>query len=204
MSTPPDAPRPSPPRTKSAGRVRLTAEQVGAYRTAYEHFNKALFAGELPDVLLNFSRSETTAHELNLNPEHLGEGSPREVAAALVHEMCHVWRLRNGKPPRRSYHDRTWAEKMVSIGLTPRAPDGKMTGVTVHTLVNDVGAFVDAFAALPGADLLRWSSDGGELRKRVDESKVKYSCGCSNAWGKPGLAMQCLRCGKAFTVADGG
>src|SRR5262245_33507644 len=125
MSTPPDPPRPPPPQRQAAGRPRLTAEQVEAYRAALKHFNKALFAGELPAVLLSFSRSATTANEIHLNPEHLVDKDPREVAAALVHEMCHVWRQIHGEPPRRSYHDRIWAEKMVSIGLTPRAPDGK-------------------------------------------------------------------------------
>src|SRR5262245_1675063 len=133
MSTPPDAPPPQPPPRQGTGRWRPTPEQVGAYRAAFEHFNKALFAGELPAVLLNFSRSESTAEAINLNPDHLVGRPPQEAAAMLVHEMCHVWRHRNGKPPRRSYHDRTWAEKMLSIGLTPRAPDGKMTGVTVNT-----------------------------------------------------------------------
>lgn len=203
MSTLRDAPQPPPPRQKSVKRLRPTPNQIGAYRAAFEHFNKALFMGELPEVLLSFSRSETTAHELNLNPDHLVDKSATEVAAALVHEMCHVWRLLNGKPPRRSYHDRTWAEKMVSVGLTPRAPDGKMTGVTVSTLINDAGAFVSACAMLPDADLLRWPSGGDEQRKRVPESKVKYTCGCSNAWGKPGLSMKCLLCGNTFAVAEG-
>ena len=200
MSTVPDAPR-ATTRPKGVGRLRPTPEQVGGYRAAYEHFNQALFAGELPEVLLNFSRSETTAREINLNPEHMINKPPRDVAAALVHEMCHVWRQLAGKPPRRSYHDRAWAEKMVSVGLTPLADDGKMTGVTVNTIVNDVGPFVNAFATLPGAELLRWSSsEGEEPRKRVDESKVKYACGCSNAWGKPGLSMKCLRCGNTFVA----
>jgi hypothetical protein len=202
MSTPPDPPQAPPPHRKGAGRPRLTPEQVGAYRAAFEHFNKTLFAGELPDVLLSFSRSATTAHEVHLNPEDLVDREPREVAAALVHEMCHVWRELHGEPPRRSYHDRTWAEKMVSIGLTPRAPDGKMTGVTVRTLINDAGAFVNAYATLPGADLLHWPFSKDELRKRVTDAKVKYSCGCSNAWGKPGLSMKCLLCGNAFAVVE--
>lgn len=204
MSTHGDAPQPPPPHRKSTRQPRPTPEQIGVYRAAYAHFNKALFAGELPEVLLSFSRSETTAHELNLNPEHLVDRPPRDVAAALVHEMCHVWRRLNGKPPRSSYHDRTWAEKMVSLGLTPRAPDGKMTGVTVRTLIDDAGAFANAYATLPGADLLRWPSSGDGLGKRVVESKVKYTCGCSNAWGKPGLSMKCLLCGNTFAVVQRG
>lgn len=196
MSTPPDA-RQTPPR-RAPGPLRPTPEQIGAYRVAFDHFNRMLFGGELPAVLLNFSRSESTADAINLNPEHLVDRSAQEAAALLVHEMCHVWRHRNGKPSRRSYHDRAWAEKMLSLGLTPRASDGKTTGVTMRTLVNDAGPFVDAYTTLPNADLLRWSAPVDDQRKRVDESKVKYTCGCSNAWGKPGLSMKCLRCGNTF------
>ena len=139
--------------------ARPTHEQAAAYRAAFEHFNQALFAGELPEVVLSFSRAETSAHELSLNPDYLVDRTPREAAAALVHEMCHVWRLLNGKPPRRGYHDRPWAEKMVRVGLTPSdtgALGGKMTGDAIGTLINDAGAFVDAYAMLPAADLLRW------------------------------------------------
>jgi hypothetical protein len=65
--------------------------------------------------------------------------------------------------------------------------------MTTH--VNRAGAFANAFAALPDAPLLRWRAGKGASAKRADPadpSKTKYKCGCSNAWGKPGLAMRCL------------
>jgi len=187
--------------------ARPTHEQTGAYRAAFGHFNGSLFAGELAEVELRFSRAETTAHELNLNPDHLVDKTPREAAAALVHEMCHVWRLRNGKAPRRGYHDRPWAEKMLSVGLTPSDTGelgGKMTGDAIGTLINDAGAFVDAYATLPASDLLRWRSSGDEAQKRYpSRMKLTYTCGCSKAWGKRGLSMKCLKCGNEFAVVEG-
>jgi hypothetical protein len=199
MSTHADEPQPP--------RLRPTHEHVEAYRAAYAYFNKALFAGELPDdVLLSFSRADTSAAELNLNPVYLVNKPSREAAALLVHEMCHVWRLQNGEPPRRGYHDRPWAEKMLSLGLTPSdtdSPGGKTTGVRMTTHINRAGAFANAFAALPDAHLLRWRAGKGAPAKRADPSKTKYTCGCSNAWGKPGLEMQCLRCGNRFTLVEG-
>jgi len=199
MSTP-DAPQPQT-------RLRPTHEHVEAYRAAYTYFNKALFGGSLPDdVLLSFGRADISANEINLNPAYLVNKTPREAAAALVHEMCHVWRLHNGDPPRRGYHDRPWAEKMLSIGLTPSdtdAPGGKTTGVRMTTFINRAGAFVDAFAALPDAHLLRWRASKTVSAKRVDPSKLTYTCGCSKAWGKRGLSMKCLKCGNEFAVVEG-
>lgn len=96
---------------------------------------------------------------------------------------------------------RAWSRP--SGAAPPRAPDGKATGVVVHTLIDDAGDFATAYAMLPGGELLRWPATRAELRKRVDESKVKYTCGCSNAWGKPGLSMKCLRCGNTFAAAEG-
>jgi len=120
--------------------------------------------------------------------------------------MCHVWRLRNGKAPRRGYHDRPWAEKMLSVGLTPSgtgAVGGKTTGDKVGTLINGAGPFVDAYATLPDVDLLAWRSSGEERRKSVNQWKATYTCGCSTAWGKRGLSMQCLLCGNTFVVVEG-
>lgn len=207
MSIPPDASHPPPPRSNGRRpRLRPTPEQIGAYRAAFQHFNRALFAGELPEVLLKFGRLDSAANELSLNPDYLVDKTPREAAVVLVHEMCHVWRHLHGEPPRRGYHDRAWADKMLSIGLTPSttgAPGGKTIGDKIGTLINNAGPFVNAFATLPNADLLPWHSSGDEQRKRVDPSKLAYTCGCSKAWGKRGLSMKCLKCGNTFAVVEG-
>jgi hypothetical protein len=54
-----------------------------------------------------------------------------EVLRTIVHELVHQWQERFGKPTRRCYHDRQFAEKMESIGLMPSdtgMPGGKKTG----------------------------------------------------------------------------
>ncbi len=65
----------------------------------------------------------------------------------LVHEQCHVWQNYYGKPSRRSYHNREWADKMIAIGLMPSTtgrPGGKQTGQHMNDYVLAGGAFQTA------------------------------------------------------------
>jgi hypothetical protein len=97
-----------------------TAAQFSSFQALYEHFNGALFASTLPPVLLNFSRKVKTpgffaperwengrarSHEISLSARHLTDRPPSEVAATLVHEMCHLWQFVYGEPSRPGYHN---------------------------------------------------------------------------------------------------
>jgi len=172
----------------SAVDVRIdkpTREQFAAYRVAFRHFNKALFSGLLPEVLLNFSRQANskgffspgrwigpdnrTAHEISLNPDLLLDRTPRESASTLVHEMVHLWQEVHGKPPRKGYHDKEWSAKMLAIGLTPTstgAAGGKMTGPKVTHLINPGGPFDLAFDTLSDPQLLPWRSSAYQRNGR--------------------------------------
>lgn len=223
-----------------------TREQFDAYRAMFAFFNRELFEGQLPEVLLNFSRHarsygffaperwSTTVkpelkaafvggkhvvetrgartHEISLNPDTLKERDAREVASTLVHEMVHLWQQELGTPPRRGYHDREWADKMESIGLIPSstgAPGGKRVGQKMTHYIKDGGPFALAYAKLPSACALPWSSglpavaSAGGTEKKRDPSKVKYTCeGCgANVWGKVGLRILCSECDQAFVEA---
>src|SRR4051794_7767060 len=95
---------PGPPFSGAAG---PTGEQFAAYQAMAHYFNEELFGGALPSVLLNFGRrgrrtkgffapdrwqkGGAMTHEISLNPQHLAERSPQEIAATLVHELCHLW-----------------------------------------------------------------------------------------------------------------
>lgn len=176
---------------------RPTSAQGDAYRRAFKHFNKLLFDGTLPEVLLSFRRGETSAQEICVRPEYIVGKTPMEAAAALVHEMCHQWRLLNIRPPRRGYHDAGWAEKAIAVGLTPTStgePGGKTTGDRVFTLINERGPFVDACKRFPDLELLALQAApdrGGTPAK----AKVAYRCNCATVWGKAGLKLRCLTCG---------
>ncbi len=191
-----------------------TIEQTAAYQAMFDHFNRALFAGSLRHVILNFSRhagalgffaperwsrAEEKRHEISLNPEHMGRRPSRDVAGTLVHEMCHLWQQEAGKPSARGYHNREWAAKMETVGLMPSstaAPGGAKTGFRMSHYIIDGGPFARAFDAMPAACSLPWA--GNETapttkRGKAKSSKVKYTCpSCGlNAWGKPGLAILC-------------
>lgn len=82
--------------------------------------------GRLPDVLVTLQRhakakgyfsperfmgrvEKTAVHELALNPDEFTGRSDEQILSTLVHEMVQVWQQAEGKPVRRSYHDRQWA-----------------------------------------------------------------------------------------------
>lgn len=207
-----------------------TVAQFSAYKAMFDHFNATLFGGTLPEVLLNFSRHSGAlgffaperwthaeagerVHEISLNPSYLGTRPARETASTLVHEMCHLWQQAHGTPPRRGYHDREWAQKMVSVGLQPVCPKTGKDKMSAHALTHRIiegGPFAVAFESLPAAALLPWtcaeasahsgstgggSTTGGDgTDGKKSRNKVKYTCPvcAANVWGKPGLALACL------------
>lgn len=193
-----------------------TEDQFAAYRRMYDYFNRALFAGELCPVILNFSRKakslgffapqrwvkgKSIAHEISLNPSYFVEQGAREVASTLVHEMAHCWQLQYGDFGKRGYHNHEWANKMEAIGLMPSstaAPGGKRVGYKMSHYIVEGGAFALAYDAMPADCQLPWlcweGEAGGGKKVKPPTSKLKYTCpGCeANAWAKPGL---CLRCG---------
>jgi hypothetical protein len=89
------------------GRQLPTSEQFRAYEAMFAHFNRELWKGRLPPVLLNFSRHTGTLgffaperwqkgetaggarmHEISINPAFLLTLPPREVASTLVLRWC--------------------------------------------------------------------------------------------------------------------
>jgi predicted SprT family Zn-dependent metalloprotease len=197
--------------------TQITQTEYSAFQTAYDFFNAELFSGTLPAVLITLQRhskaygflapekftgrsEQTATHELALNPDHFGR-TDEAILSTLVHEMCHVWQHTHGKPPRKSYHDRQWAAKMMEIGLHPSStgePGGKQTGPKVSHYVVEGGPFAQAFARLKAAGFeLRWQSraDDRERQKKA-ASKTKYTCpNCEqNAWAKPDASLICGAC----------
>lgn len=151
-----------------------TAEQFTAYQQLYDYFNRALFAGELPSVILNFSRrahsygffaperwhrGDTRTHEISLNPAHLQTRPSREVLSTLVHEMVHLWQHAYGEPSRRGYHNRQWADKMLAVGLHPSdtgEPGGRLVGQHMTHYIVEGGPFAKAFDRMPTQYNLPW------------------------------------------------
>src|SRR5882762_1004247 len=152
-------------------RNAITPTEYKAFQDAYDFFNRALFGGSLPSLLITFQRharargyfaperfagriDPATAHELAMNPDTFAGRSDEDILSTLAHEMAHVWQQTHGTPPRRSYHDRQWAAKMKEIGLQPSTtgePGGKETGQSVTHYIIQGGAFARAFAKLKAA-----------------------------------------------------
>lgn len=127
---------------------RPTEAAYEELQQAADWYNTHLFEGQLPACLITFQRVKNTfgymSHnrfvskdgrefidELALNPEFFASIPLLEILQTIVHELVHQWQERFGKPTRRCYHDRQWADKMESIGLMPSdtgMPGGKRTG----------------------------------------------------------------------------
>lgn len=193
-----------------------TPEQTIAYQAMYDYFNAELFGGQLPAVLLNFSRLRRTlgffaferwergaqrTHEISLNPAYLKERSAEEVVSTLVHEMAHLWQFEFGNPSRAGYHNHEWAAKMETIGLISSdtgQPGGRRVGQHMSHYIAAGGLFQRAFERMPRAFRLPWTALPEAERGRGGgappaRNKVKYSCpSCGvNVWGRPGLNLVC-------------
>ncbi|MEX0957580.1 MAG: SprT-like domain-containing protein [Rhizobiaceae bacterium] len=143
-----------------------TAEAYGEWQGALDFFNERLFGGELPNVMLTFTRRPRVlgyfcagafrdeggivAHEIAMNPVWFAAQGTAGCYQTLAHEMCHLWRHLYGDRNRKGglgapgYHDSKWADRMEQIGLMPSVtgqPGGKRTGYRVSDYVIEGGPF---------------------------------------------------------------
>ena len=192
-----------------------------SFVAAYEHFNKTLFAGQLPPCLITLQRKNKAygyfagerfgsaddkeiTDEIAMNPSHFKDRSTEEVLSTLAHEMAHLWQHHFGKRSRVGYHNKEWAAKMREIGLMPSSTGevgGKQIGQQMTHYIEQGGRYAAACAELikGGFELPyveRWSEQGKKTRKAKSASKTKFTCVMcgQNAWGKPELNIVCGVC----------
>jgi len=153
-----------------SGHNKPTVEFYDLLQQAYDHFNTRLFDGQLPPCMITVQRKRNTmgyfspqrwvnadgrkTHEIALNPAYFGNHSLIEIFQTLGHEQCHLWQYEFGKPVRASYHNREWADKMLSIGLIPSdtsQPGGKQTGQRMADYPEPGGKFLQACIELMGS-----------------------------------------------------
>jgi SprT-like family protein len=199
----------------------LTLQEYQGFQKAYDFFNRELFAGSLPQVLVTLQRHANTrgyfsperfkgrvekaaVHELALNPDTFTGRTDEMILSTLVHEMCHVWQETYGNPSRRGYHNREWAGKMREVGLQPTSTGeqgGKETGQAVTHYILPDGKYTQSFAKLAESGFqLRWQSLPFKKQSGVNiSSKTKFSCPeCGqNAWAKPRASLICGECFKS-------
>lgn len=139
-----------------------TAKVTDVFSKAFEFFNREMFNGELPATTITLVRlnalgyflsnsfclrvnEEQIVNEIGMNPSGFVGKSDIDILSTLVHEMCHLWDyVTNGNPKSPGYHQKSWAMKMLEVGLKPVSLDqpGKMYGYKVtHEIMHD-GAFL--------------------------------------------------------------
>jgi hypothetical protein len=140
---------------------------------AYQFFNQELFESSLPSCLITLQRKKRTygyfsaarfatvkgvrTDEIAMNPMYFAVSPVRDVLSTLVHEMAHLWQRHFGRPGRRGYHNREWADKMLSIGLHPSStgrPGGREVGERMSDYVIENAKFAIASENLLSSD---WS-----------------------------------------------
>ena len=196
----------------------ITLKEYQGFQKAYDFFNRELFAGGLPQVLVTLQRhansrgyfsperfkgrvEKASVHELALNPDTFMGRTDAMILSTLVHEMCHVWQETYGAPSRRGYHNQQWAAKMREVGLQPTTTGkegGAETGQAVTHYIIPGERYATAYAKLAATGLqLNWQSLPalGQGRGK-NSSKTKFTCpDCGqNAWGKPGARLICGVC----------
>jgi len=200
----------------------ITLKEYQGFQRAYDFFNRELFSGRLPQVLVTIQRhantrgyfspqrfngrvEKQTVHELALNPDTFTGRTDEMILSTLVHEMCHVWQETYGEPSRRGYHNQQWAAKMRAVGLQPSntgVEGGMETGQAVSHYILPEGRFATAYVKLAQSGLqLHWQSTQAVRGAKIT-SKRKFTCPeCGqNAWAKP---VARLICGECFSNGEG-
>lgn len=198
--------------------MTITSDHYKTLDEAFLFFNSALFNNDLPECLITLQRTShskgyyspdqfksrfmpKTVDEIALNPDVFASRTDEEILSTLVHEMVHLWQQHFDIPPRGNYHNRRWANKMLSIGLIPSStgePDGKQTGQSMTHYIEPGGLFQTEAARFLAAASLEWNAAGtnSEKLRKSNSSKTKFSCpscGC-NAWAKPTARLICGEC----------
>ena len=202
-----------------------TGAQYRSYVRVYDFMNERLFDGQLPNVMLTFSRKPKargffkpeTWHdrssgalklgEIALNPDQLAHLDGRTIASIILHEMVHCWQQAFGKPSRRGYHNKQWAGRMDEVGLMPSTtgePGGARTGQRVTHYVIENGPFDVAFREMPADWVLPFTPCPLPAPKPRESTQVAYDCPrCGiTVSGKPGFRIECIDCGAQMVASS--
>lgn len=168
----------------------MPLEHVQDYVTlsdCYDLFNERFFDGRLRGCVLTFEDrgqlfgyfrergfigldAKERRDEICLNPRHfLSNTGDLELLQTLLHEQVHQWQCQFGKPSLRTYHNREWADKMLSVGLVPSdtgRPGGSMTGQRMADYPAEGGRFLEvAGDILKKRKLITWYKEGVAIKR---------------------------------------
>lgn len=163
--------------------VNPTLEIYSWLQEVAQHFNATLFDSGLPSVVFTLHRGVSSsghfspsrwrrktggvASEIAVNPACFASQPLLSLFQTIGHEQCHLWQYVHGKPSRAGYHNKEWAEKMMSIGLMPSAT-GMPGGATIGQKMTDYpisgGRFIQACAELAKKKFeLPWVDQGFKI-----------------------------------------
>jgi hypothetical protein len=207
-----------------------TTAQYAAFQFIYDFQNTRLFNGRLPPVLITMQRQRETTlgyfcanrfislngngervHELALNPATFTHRGFRGVASTIAHEQAHAEEQHFGKPPRRGYHSRPWANRMKQIGLQPVGSDGRETGYHLDHTIIEGGLFAVAFEELEQTTEIAWgdalSVTSNGSAPRAKPKRLSFACPlCQNVkfQAVPSMAgkLACVPCGFVLMTAS--
>jgi len=194
----------------------VTKAEYSGLERAFTFFNKKLFDGNLPPVLITFRKhgrafgyfgpnrygqreGKEIVHELALNTDLFEGRSDEEILSTLAHESTHCWQHVFGHPSRNGYHNKEWGSAMKAIGLHPSdtgLPGGRETGQRMSHYIVKGGRFqVACRELLKSGFALHWQSRD-RTKEKAPNSKVKFSCPTcmQNAWAKPEAKLICGVC----------
>lgn len=137
-----------------------TQQTYDELQQAYVFLNTELFGSVLPPCLITLQRKRHTAgyfvskrfvnrsgefsDEIAINPAYFATTPIKETLSTIAHEMVHLWQHHFGNAGRGRYHNKEWAEKMISIGLHPSdtgEPGGRVTGDLMSDYIIGGGRF---------------------------------------------------------------
>lgn len=209
----------------------ITETEYRAFAQAYQRLSEIVFADvlghPLPPCLITLQRrrftygyfcrdrfthrhdGRTIIDEIALNPDLFPTRSDTEILSTLAHEAVHLYQRWYGKPGRRGYHNKQWAQMMEAIGLMPSTtgqPGGQRTGEQMSHYILSSGAFAQAIDDLlatgfclqwqsvaPG---MHWVQEGDDPSPARLRSKTTFTCPqCTQkAWAKPTAHLVCGVC----------
>lgn len=203
------------PHTKTAINYSLKPNQElhDDLQRIISHLNYRLFNDELPECLLSLRAGLRTA--VCLSPQSLAQrnvhSSPAllfkpsefkpqptlEWLATLTKSLVDLWQYYFGRPGRRGYHNREWANKMKSIGLQSShsgKEGGRETGETMRFYRISGGLFERSAREIQKDGLtLRWQGSLHNEPSAKNGKRIKYQCPIcmSNAWAKADFHLVC-------------
>lgn len=119
-------------------------------------------------------------HELAINPLYVGRATLIELMQTIVHEMCHCWQECYGKPSRKGYHNKEWANKMLLIGLVP-STTGRVGGAIIGQSMSDYpapqGKFIQSCKSLlkEREFALPWVDRFAQINKNSSLENTSYT-----------------------------